>query len=87
MYCRALPGERTFLRWVYDSMGSLPQHHHVNVGGELKKDLKVWVDLLDNHEQGTPFLQTNIMYSEEIKFYTNAVGSEKCGWGCVFDDE
>ena len=53
----------------------------------MKKDLKVWVDLLDNHEQGTLFLQTNITYSEEIKFYTDAAGSGKCGWGCVFDDK
>ncbi len=83
-YCQAKPGGCTFICRIYDAMHSLPQHKHVLVTAELKLDLQMWIQLLKESSQGTPFLDTDVMYSDALDFATDASLSGELGWGCVF---
>lgn len=69
---------------THDAQESLPQHHHVNVSAELKRDLRMWVKLLQDRESGTPFLHTMTETSEDLDFFTDAASSPELGWGSIF---
>lgn len=83
-YSRAKPGGRTFIRHIYNAQGSLPQHWHVSITSDLKKDLRMWVQFLQENDQGSPFLDVLQVPAHDIGFYSDASGALHCGWGCYF---
>ncbi len=47
----------------------------------------MWIQLLEKPDVGTLFLHTMIKKSDEIDFFTDAVGSQLLGWGCIWGKE
>ncbi len=71
-YAKAKPGGRTLIRWVYNAYKHMPKYHHVNVTGELRKDLHTWKWLLSHTELGTPFLEVSQVMNHDLDLYTDA---------------
>ncbi len=86
-YTKAKPGGRTFIRRIYDIIGSLPQRYHVNVSSEFKQDAKMWKKLIWDPHMATPFCEVTQVYAEDIGFYTDAAGGEDAGWGIYLQGE
>ncbi len=80
-YAKAKPGGRTFIRRIYDGEQGLTKHFHINVTSELKKDLRVWQELLSRRELATLFCDVLKTRADDIQFLTDASGNERKGWG------
>ena len=78
-YARAKPGGRTYKRRLYDSVTVTNPYHHINVMSEMKKDLRMWVSLLNAPNLSVPFVEVLEIPSEDMGFYTDASGGK--GWG------
>ncbi len=48
-YAKAKPGGCTFIRHVYDVYKAMPKCHHINVTGELQKDLTSMEMAFESH--------------------------------------
>ncbi len=81
-YSNAKPGGRTFIRRIYNAQMGKPLHHYVPVSSQLKKDLRMWLSLLEQTKLGTPFLDVLETPALDIDFYSDA--SSEVGWGCFF---
>ncbi len=87
-YRKAKPGSRAFIRQIYDAQSiTLLLFYHVNVTGELKRNLHMWKSLLDKCMMGAPFLHLLPVTDFQCEFYTDASRAEKLGWGTVFRKE
>ena len=47
------PG-KAFLKRIYETFRGKPNHHHVNVNSEMKKDLRMWIWFLQNFQCNRP---------------------------------
>ena len=85
--CRAIVPGRTFIRRLYDVIGNLPQHYHVNVSSQIKKDLRMWVQFLTtlqgNANVYRSFHEKEMLLDTSINFYTDASGT--IGIGCFYN--
>ena len=86
-YAHAKPRGRPFIRRLYDLIGSKPGHHHINVNAGMRKDLKVWLRLLENTSVGMPFVDCVEVPGEQLNLFTDASGSGVKGSGCYFDGQ
>ncbi len=78
-YARAKPGGRPFICRIYDAQkGIHPLHHHVNVTSDMKKDIKMWLELLERTKVATPFLDIVEAPCEDIGFFSDV---SEVGWG------
>lgn len=84
-YAHAKPGGRAFIHRIYDAQEpQLPQYYHVSVTRELKQDLQIWLDLLDQSSLAMPFMEVVPTPAEDIDFSTDASGDPNLGWGAYF---
>ncbi len=86
-YARAKPGGRAFIRRLYDAQMGLPQHYHVGVTPEMKLDLRVWLQFLQESSRGMPFVDTTLIPADHVGFSTDASGDPDLGWGCSLGQE
>ena len=70
---------------LYDLIGSLPQHYHVSVTREAKKDLQIWQNFLTDNKYVTPFWAAIPVYNSTIKLFTDATANAELGWGAYFN--
>ena len=83
--CRAFVPGRAFTRRLYAKFSDpkLKQHYHVNMDSEIKLDLQVWLEFLDDSVP-RPFLDfTKKSSVVELKFFTDASGAVDKGFGHV----
>ena len=83
-----IPG-RTFTRRMYAKFANinLKPHYHVNIDAELRADCMVWKEFLETDKSVVcqPFIDfSSKLRADKISFFTDAVGSAKLGYGCVF---
>ena len=86
--CRAIVPGRAFTRHLYafttlNVKGrKLKPHHHIQVNGEMKADLKVWKIFLNSPEAfSRPFMDVNQHDAQEIQWFTDASRNFKLGFG------
>lgn len=84
-YARAKPGGCTFIRRLYDADQPKNPYHYVNMTSEIKRDLRVWIKLLQDLQSGSPFVELLEVPGEDIRFFTDASGDPKLDWGAYFD--
>ena len=77
--CTAVPFGRTFLRSLYTAAAGKPRHHHVDVCGELRKDLILWKFFLSKYSGWSPIIQQKNRVQTVI--YTDAAKKDGLGWG------
>ena len=67
----------------------MKQHYHINVDTKLCADCRILMDFLrDDSSLCRPFIDfLNMLVADEIEFFTDASGSQKLGFGCVFGNE
>ena len=84
--CRVIVPGRPFTRRLYYACKNLQKpYHHTNLTGELKKDLRMWLDFL-NHPTVycRPFLDfDNAIRADQIDMYTDASRNFDLGAGDV----
>ena len=80
--CKAVRVGRPFLSRLYFAVGNLPQHYHVSVTTEIKKDLCMWREFLSSYSCSTPFPSVWSWTNEQLEFYTDSAGS--IGFGIYF---
>ncbi len=81
--CRAVKPGRAFLDRLYGAVGGLPQHYHVSITVEVKKDLHMWREFLTNFSGSTPFPSKWKWEADQLEFYTDSAGS--IGFGVFFE--
>ena len=85
-FSRGIIPARAFTRRLYAATkGALKPHHHINITGEMKLDLKLW-RLFLNHPSAycRPFMDlTSLTKSDEINFYTDVSRNFALGCGGV----
>lgn len=80
--CRAIVPGRAFTRRLYTKTSGLKQFHHLKVDGEMRKDLFIWLQFLEQEESqiNRPFIDLNKkLLATEVQFFTDA--SKKVGFG------
>ncbi len=78
-YAKVKPGGHTFIRHLYDVQKSQLLHYHINITGELRKDLRMWYAFLWNDNMGTPFLNIREHDNFESSFSTDTTCSDSRG--------
>ena len=80
--CRCIVPGRAFTRRLYSMISpTLSAHHHLNVNHDMKEDLKVWLDFLDNPiVYCRPFMDySTTLVADVLDWYTDASGTIGCG--------
>lgn len=77
-----IPG-RAFLRQLIDpTIGVKAAHHRIHLTSQVKEDLRVWLEFLNNFNGKSFFLHDEWLNSHKLHLYTDAVGS--LGFGAIF---
>ena len=85
--CRAIVPGRAFTRRLYAyTAGTLLPHHHINIKKEMRQDLNMWLKFLENPiVYSRPFMDyNNVLYPEDLDWYTDASKNPKLGFGGNF---
>ena len=86
--CRCVVPGRAFTRRLYaytgTKEGKLKPHHHIKVNQEMREDLKMWLNFLNNSAvYCRPFIDFKKTWdAEEIDLYTDASGKIGSGGHC-----
>ena len=83
--CKCIVPGRTFTRRLYSYFNSsMKPFHHVRVNTDMKKDLAVWCEFLQNPDIFCrPFIDyTHTLTADDIDLYTDASGSIGMGGIC-----
>lgn len=90
-FCRAIVPGRTFTRRMYASFAgnAMRPHHHVRVTGEMKLDLGMWRNFL---EQENAVLRPFLDFDDEVNFielpiFSDAAKSPLFGYSTCFLDK
>ena len=77
-----IPG-RAFLRRLIDlTIGVKAAHHRIRLTSQVKEDLRVWLEFLNNFNGKSFFLDEEWLNSHKVHLYTDAAGS--LGFGAIF---
>ena len=92
--CRAIVPGRAFTRRLYayttrsrkngksTVVRTLLPHHHIQINGEMRADLNVWLVFLQHPSAyATPFMDYTCHYPQELDFYTDASRNFSLGFG------
>ena len=86
--CRCIVPGRAFTRRLYTYYStSMKPHHHIRVSTEMKEDLKIWIQFLNNPEiYCRPFIDFGkILKADNLSWFTDASG--KIGFGGIWENE
>ena len=80
--CKCIVPSWTFTRRLYGMISPvLAPHHHININREMKEDLKIWIQFLDNPVvYCRPFIDlSETLVADKLDWYTDASGVIGCG--------
>ena len=81
--CYVVVYARAFLRRLIDlTIGITKPHHHTRLTQQVKLDLRVWQEFLDNFNGRAFFLDEDFLNGNYLGLYTDASGS--IGYGAVY---
>ena len=83
--CMAVRPGHPFIRCLYDIIGDLPQHYHVSITKDAKKDLSIWKTFFNNYNCLTPFWVAIPVYNSTISLFTDSSANPSLSWGTYFD--
>lgn len=82
--CKAIPPGRAFLRRIYDLMGALPNHYHVSITKQVKKDLSVWEQFISTLDHVRPIITLKQWNSDSLSLWTDSALRDGGGYGIFF---
>ena len=80
-----LPG-RTFTRRLYAAIKpGMKQHHHININGEMRMDLEMWLSFITHPTAYCrSFIDmTEVTEMDELTFFSDASKNQKLGFGAI----
>lgn len=81
--CSAIIPGRAFLRRLIDLViGVKAAHHRIRLTSQVKEDLLVWLEFLNNFNGKSFFLHDEWLNSHKLHLYTDTAGS--LGFGAIF---
>ena len=82
-----MPG-RAFTRRLYSfTAGALLPHHHVRVNQEMRLDLSLWLQFLqDPTIYARPFIDYQKWNADQLSWYTDASKNYRLGFGGIFGE-
>lgn len=85
---KAIRSSRAFLRRLYDATMPLKKPHHMlRVTREIREDLLVWLQFLQEFN-GVTYIPEKLWFSnEDLHLFTDASGSESCGAVCFLEGQ
>ncbi len=85
--CRAINYGRTFLRALYDQIAPVhnKRHWHLTISHQVKEDMGLWKQFLLEQPHNKSFLDVTETSADEVRWYTDASGSENLGYGCYLN--
>ena len=84
--CKCVVPGRTFVQRLYYNFSSqMKSHYHININGEIKQDLLIWQEFLNNPQvYCRPFMDfSEILQADKLNWYTDASG--KIGAGGIWN--
>ena len=78
--CRTVRPGRAFIRRLYDAMSNLPKHYHISVTNEIKKDLNMWLLILNDYTLMAPLTSATMKTNAELQLFTNSSANPELGW-------
>ena len=88
-YCsRAIPSSRAFIRRFYDLMASVKikkPYYLVRVTAEVKEDILMWLQFLDNFNGQCFFPERLWTNNETLQLFTDSSGNPDLGCGAYFE--
>ena len=79
--CKAVPAGRPFTVNVYRAFEGTPQHHHVQLRGEVLTDLWMWHTFLESFRGWQPIISNKEKEARVVELYADAAGNPALGWG------
>ena len=84
---RAIPSSRAFIRRFYDLIASVKSkkpYHFVRINKEVKEDVRVWLNFLENFNGATYIPDRFWVSNETLELYTDSAGNPFLGCGAYF---
>ena len=79
--CKAVPGGRPFIVNIYRSFAGIPQHHHIQLTGEVLTDLRMWQVFLSTFWGWQSIISNKQREENALELYTDTAGNPSLGWG------
>ena len=81
--CKAIPQGHTFLCCLYDASLVLKLHDHVDITGEVHKDLLMWRYFLSSFNRWTSVdtISNDTRKQSDLHIYTDVSANPNLGWG------
>ena len=88
--CKCIVPGRVFTRRLYAyQKGVLKAHHHVNITSEMRQDLTMWLNFLENQtvycRDFADFSEEAALSAEEISMFSDASANATLGCGGISD--
>ena len=84
--CRVIAPGRPFLqRIIHLTRGTQLAHWHIKLNAGFRKDIKMWVDLKENWNGVSIFLDPHVSHPPDLQLFTDASGS--IGYGGFLDGQ
>ena len=77
-----IPGRAFLWRLIDLTIGVKAAHHQIRLTSQVKEDLRVWLEFLNNFNGKSFFLDDEWLNSHKLDLYTDAAGS--LGFGAIF---
>ena len=83
---KAVPNARAFNRRFYDATcGITKPHHHIKLTNEIKEDMKMWLEFLENFNGVRILHEQEWLANDVIDMYTDSSGNPNLGCGGYCD--
>ena len=79
--CKAVPAGRPFIANVYRAFQGIPQHHHVQLRGEILTDLRMWCIFIQTFRGWQQIISSEIKEAAALELYADTSGNPQLGWG------